>query len=153
LLFRGDYLNLLKTKKANFFPLDGTDKTDKTPSVSFVSCPVEEKNSLFSSGKEAGTRWLWRIEFPDRPAKIVSYTPPSTRAEVMADYPAAIRTEPLTPPMTSPGAPMICDEEMAIRAWLDRIGEHDPTTRAEVLGACRADYRARDYFVRRAVAL
>jgi hypothetical protein len=94
--------------------------------------------------------WLWRIEFSDRPAKIVSYTPPSTRAEVMADYPAAIRAEPLTPPMTSPGAPMSRDEETAIRAWLDRIGEHDPTTRAEVLTACRTDSGARDYYVRRA---
>jgi hypothetical protein len=91
----------------------------------------------------------WRIEFPDRPAKLVFCSPESSRDEVLTDYPAAVRAEPLTPPMTSPGTPMSRDEEAEILEWLDRIGEHDPTTRAEVLTACRQDAGARAYYLRR----
>jgi hypothetical protein len=95
--------------------------------------------------------WLWRISFSDhdRPAKIVSFSPEASYAEVMADYPDAIRAEPMAPPTTSPGAPMSRDEETGILGWLDRIGEHDQTTRAEVMVACRQDEDAKNYFVNR----
>lgn len=45
---------------------------------------------------------------------------------------------------------MTAVEEVAIRAWLSRIGEADPTTITEVLQRCENDADAREYFIRRA---
>ena len=47
---------------------------------------------------------------------------------------------------------MAADEEAAIRAWLEQIGETDPATISEVIKQCQRDKDARDYFIRRAVA-
>ena len=47
---------------------------------------------------------------------------------------------------------MAADEEAAIRAWLEQIGETDPATISEVIKQCQRDKDAREYFIRRAVA-
>jgi hypothetical protein len=65
-----DYIALLKAEKTKYFPLDSTDKTDKSllsvlsvpqteeknTFVSFVSCPLEEKKSLFQIAGHEGER-------------------------------------------------------------------------------------------------
>jgi hypothetical protein len=42
------------------------------------------------------------------------------------------------------------EDEMAIRAWLALIGETDLAVVREVLGNCRSNSEARDYFLGRA---
>jgi hypothetical protein len=106
--------------------------------------------SVAVANSQKTKHWQWRVSFSDRPAKLVFCSPESSRDEVMADYPAAIRAEPLTPPMRSPGVPMTDDEEAEILRWLDRIGEDDQETIAEVLTACWQDAEARGYYARRA---
>jgi hypothetical protein len=49
-------------------------------------------------------------------------------------------------------APMLANDESAIRAWLTLIGETDPATIAEVINQCQADAGARAYFTGRAAA-
>ena len=36
-----------------------------------------------------------------------------------------------------------------VNAWLDKIGEHDPDCRAEVLAQCKDDPTARQYYLSR----
>jgi len=48
--------------------------------------------------------------------------------------------------------PLTAEEEKAIRAWLELIGETDPATIAEVIERCQRDADARAYFLERAAA-
>lgn len=41
-------------------------------------------------------------------------------------------------------------DRQLINDWLDRINEHDPACRAEVLDQCKNDKEARAYYVSRA---
>jgi hypothetical protein len=45
------------------------------------------------------------------------------------------------------------EELVAIREWLARIGENDPSTVTQVLDQCRDDPEAGAYFLRRAKGL
>lgn len=47
-------------------------------------------------------------------------------------------------------APLATRDEAAILSWLDRIGEIDPVTIAEVLASCQRDKETRDYLKNRA---
>ena len=97
------------------------------------------------------SRW-WRIHYPDRVVE-VSFNPEATHAEILEWYPDAVAAEPFTPTIRQPMAPMTADEETAIRAWLEKIGETDPPTIAQVLAQCLNDADAQDYFKRRARGL
>jgi hypothetical protein len=154
-----DYIARLKAEKRNYFPLDGTDKTDKTTSVSFVSCPLEEKKSLSPKQDEpenvvandaTPTSWRWLLHFTDRNPLIVSFSPEASHAEVLADYPDAVAAEPADSiPDTGQPDPMTQGQETAIRGGLDRIGETDPAVIGEVLDACLRDVSARGYYLGR----
>jgi hypothetical protein len=45
---------------------------------------------------------------------------------------------------------MTASEESSVRGWLSSINENDPATIDEVLGNCRSNSEARDYFLGRA---
>jgi hypothetical protein len=147
-----NYLALLKGKSEKNIPIDRTDKTDKSTLVSFVSCPYEEKKSLFpNSRQEIEKSWCWRVEFPDRPALTVSYSPEVSREEVLADYPAAIRVVPVDSiPVAVESASLNPEDETRIRVWLESIGETGPAIVAETLELCQRDSGARGYFLGRA---
>jgi hypothetical protein len=155
-------------------PVDRTDKTDKRGLVSFVSCPHEEKKSLFpNSGRDAIaeppehriaeilrneelfsgdtsiTSWRWMLHFADRKPVEVTFSPEATHAEVLELYPAAVAAEPV-PDARRSLAPLTRDEEAAIRGWLKSIGETDPAIVAEILELCQRDSGARGYFLGRA---
>jgi hypothetical protein len=40
------------------------------------------------------TSWRWRIELPNRPPLVVSFSPEATHAEVLALYPASVAAKP-----------------------------------------------------------
>ena len=82
----------------------------------------------------------------------VACYPEATRAEILERHPGAVAAEPFTPSIRPPSAPLTGSEEAAIRAWLALIEEFDPATVAEVVGQCRRDADARDYFTGRAAA-
>lgn len=44
----------------------------------------------------------------------------------------------------------LANEEAKVRRWLDRIGEDDPVTINEIIGAIRSNPEARSYFLERA---
>jgi hypothetical protein len=52
--------------------------------------------------------------------------------------------------LKAPVTPLSAENESAIRAWLDLIGETDFETIAEVLEGCRRDAEVRAYFIKRA---
>ena len=69
-------------------------------------------------------------------------------ATVAVANPKEEKTSP--PAKASPGDTATASDETAIRAWLELIEETDPAIIADVLGRCRTDPEARDYFTRRA---
>jgi len=97
------------------------------------------------------SRW-WLIHYPERDPVEVACCPEATHTEMLERHPDAVAVEPFTPTIRQPSAPMIADEEQAIRAWLELIEETDPATIAEVIGQCQRDADARDYFAGRAAA-
>ena len=44
-------------------------------------------------------------------------------------------------------SPLAPEDEARLRSWLDRIGEDDQTIVEHVIGRCRDDGSARDYFL------
>lgn len=102
------------------------------------------------AGDTATAFHLWLIHYRDRdPVKVACY-PDTTHAEILERYPDAVAAELFTPTIRQPSAPLTASEETAIRAWLALIEETDPATIAEVIGQCRRDADARDYFTGRA---
>ena len=116
-----------------------------------VANPTEEKTSLPAKVRPGDTatayRW-WRIHYPDRVVE-VSFNPEATHAEILEWHPDAVAAESFTPTVRQPLAPLTADEETAIRAWLEKIGETDPPTIAQVLAQCLNDADAQEYFKRR----
>ena len=53
----------------------------------------------------------------------------------------------------APVSAMTAGEEAELRAWLDRIEEHDPAIRAHLLKQCREDAGHRAYFLKYAHGL
>lgn len=98
------------------------------------------------------TSWAWLLHYPDREPVELFTSPESTLAEVLRDFPEAIAAEPIPPAPTKPTAPLTAREESLIRAWLVLIEETDPATIADVLGRCRTDPEAKDYYTGRAAA-
>ncbi len=98
--------------------------------------------------KATVSRW-WLIHYPDRDPVEVARCPEATHAEVLERYPDAVAAEPFAPTILHPTAPMTAEDEAAIQAWLKLIEETDPATIAEVIGQCRRDANARDYFTGR----
>lgn len=107
-----------------------------------------------TGAKTASASWL--LHFPDRePLTVtVTFSPPSTHAEVLDAYPAAlVAAEPIESGRRHHDTPLAGDQEAAVLAWLSEIGETDETTIADVLTLCRQDEEARRYFLGRAVEI
>ena len=120
-----------------------------------VANPKEEKTAPLAkvgAGDTAtASRW-WLIHYPDRDPVEVACYPDATHTEILERHPDAVASEPFTPTIRQPSAPMTAEEETAIRAWLALIEETAPATIAEVIGQCQRDADARDYFTGRATA-
>jgi len=101
------------------------------------------------AGDTARSVW-WRLHFADREPLEIAFTPPETRAEVLAGRPGATEAEPFEPAITPPEKPLDVKEELLIRRWLSAIGERDEATIAAVIGRCLNDAAARGYFLERA---
>ena len=95
------------------------------------------------------SRW-WLIHYPDRDPLEVACCPEATHAEILERHPDAVAAEPSNTPVRLSASSITGDEERAVLRWLERIGETDPATIAEVLTACRRDIEARRYFLERA---
>ena len=105
-----------------------------------------------TGAKTASASWL--LHFPDREPLTVTFSPPSTHAEVLDAYPAAlVAAEPIESGRRHHDTPLAGDQEAAVLAWLSEIGETDETTIADVLTLCRQDEEARRYFLGRAVEI
>lgn len=104
------------------------------------------------AGDAATTTSRWLLHYPDRDLVEVACCPEATHAEILEWNPDAIAAEPFAPTVRHPSAPMTPDEALAIRAWLELIGEIDPATIADVLKQCNTDCDGRDYFIARAAA-
>lgn len=102
-----------------------------------------------AGGTATASRW-WLIHYPDRDPLEVACCPDATHADILERHPDAVAAEPFTPTIRPPSAPMTASEETAIRVWLALIEETDPATIADVIGQCRQDADARDYFTGRA---
>ncbi len=101
---------------------------------------------------ETASCW-WLIHFTDRDSVKVACCPEATRAEILGQYPNAVKAEPFTPTIRHPSAPLTASEEMAIRVWLTKIGETDPATVEQVVDQCQQDADARKYFLSRVTTL
>jgi hypothetical protein len=78
----------------------------------------------------------WLVTAADGAVMSITRSPPATLAEMRRDHPGVeIRTDPDPPP----GRPLDHESLAIIAAWLDHIGETDPTTRAEYLDGCIRD--------------
>ncbi|MFO1352590.1 MAG: hypothetical protein U1F68_18735 [Gammaproteobacteria bacterium] len=83
-------------------------------------------------------------------AKMATATPATlaTQETANAATVAQVATVAVAEPQPAATA-MTAEEETAIRAWLAHIEETDADIIAEVLNQCRADVKARAYFLRR----
>lgn len=97
------------------------------------------------------SRW-WLIHYADRDPVEVACCPDATQAEILERHPDAFAAEPFTATIRQPLAPMTAEEEAAIGAWLALIEATYPASIAEVIGQCRRDADARDYFTGLAAA-
>ncbi|MBL8397246.1 MAG: hypothetical protein JNL84_03740 [Candidatus Accumulibacter sp.] len=120
-----------------------------------VASPTSEKTAppakVGAGDTATASRW-WLIHYPDRDPVEVACCPEATHADILERHPGAVAAEPFAPTIRQPSAPLTASEETAIRAWLALIEETDPATIAEVIGQCRRDADARDYFTGRAAA-
>lgn len=89
----------------------------------------------------------WQVRYPDREPLVMHCSPQMRRAEVLALYPDATGAEPFTPSVRRRSAPMTGEEEATVRAWLAAIGDRDPASIADIIGACQRDADARRYFM------
>ncbi len=126
----------------------------RVATVTVAKAPQAETSSpakVGADGTAPTSRW-WLIHYIDRDPVEVACCPEATHAEILERHPDAIAAEPFTPTIRQPSAPLTASEETAIRAWLALIEETDPATIAEVIGHCKQDADARDYFNGRAAA-
>jgi len=65
----------------------------------------------------------WRLSLADGKTLTVFVPSGNTRADVLKDYPDATSAEAFTLDDSSPDAPMVGEEEAAVRAWLIRLGD------------------------------
>ena len=98
----------------------------------------------------SATAHHWLIHIAGNEPLLVGCAPAETQAAMLARYPAALKAEPYTPPLQLATSPLSGTDEAAVRAWLAHIGEIDPACINQVLGLCRQDATALDYFLRRA---
>lgn len=137
---------------------DGTVKVRGNPGAGDRWMPelrarkAEILAALQASADEA-THWLWRIRYMERPPMECAIVPAVTHDRILELHPGAVAAEPFEPIIRQPSAPLTAREEAAIRRWLESIGEHDPVQISAVLDSCRADRKARDYYLRRAAGL
>ena len=87
---------------------------------------------------ERASRW-WPLRFADREPLQAATCPPATHAEILQHYPSAFAADPRTASGPEPSTSLSAAEEQAVLDWLDRIGEADAATIAEVLTGCRRD--------------
>jgi hypothetical protein len=84
-------------------------------------------------------RRLWLVKTAGE-TRSASFCPPATVAEVRRAYPDVQSVEPEPEPEPGPApADLPPEVEAIVNRWLDHIGEHDPESRAEVLGNCARD--------------
>lgn len=114
--------------------------------------PTEENPAKTGAGDTATAYRWWLIHYPDCDPVEVAYCPEVTHAEILERHPGAVATEPFTPSIRQPSAPLSAEEETAIRAWLALIEETDPATITEVIGHCQRDADVRDFVTGRAAA-
>ena len=112
--------------------------------------PIPAPPANIGAGNAAAASHCWLIHYPDREPLAVVYYPEATHAKILERHPDAVTAEPFTPTIRQPSAPLTCDEETAIRAWLALIEETNPTTIAEVVNQCQRDADARAFFAGRA---
>lgn len=73
---------------------------------------------------------------------------PATSATQMGKHEGTVATVARTTEREH--APITSQAVTAVRRWLDRIGEDDPVTINEIIGAIRSNPEARSYFLERA---
>jgi hypothetical protein len=84
----------------------------------------------------AGTHRRWLVTAADGVVMSITRSPPATLAEMKRDHAGAeIRPE----PELAPVRPLDPEALAIVSAWLDAIGESDPTTRAEYIEGCARD--------------
>jgi hypothetical protein len=95
---------------------------------------------------EAMRSCWWRIRFKAGEVTIY-HRHPLTERQAFEAYPRALAVEAFKPPQSRP---LSAEQERAIRAWLDAIGEDEPLTVDDVLLSCRHDPEALAYYLQRA---
>ena len=98
------------------------------------------------SGEEP--RRLWLVTRPNGERLSLSCTPPATLADLQRRFPCA-HIEPEPAPEGGDPDP---EDAAIIGAWLDAIGETDPTIRTEILHRAASEPEARAAYFRAAVA-
>ncbi len=84
----------------------------------------------------AATHRRWLVRYQDGTELSITRCPPAALEQVAADHPSgSVRPDP-EPPL---GRPLDHEALAIIRAWLNAIGETDPTTRAEYIDGCARD--------------
>lgn len=111
---------------------------------------IREHKAEIVAALQASTSHRWLIHFAGHEPLEVVCAPAETQATMLARYPAALKAEPYTPQLQLASSPLSGTDEAAVRAWLAHIGEIDPACISEVLGLCRQDATALDYFLGRA---
>lgn len=85
---------------------------------------------------QAATHRRWLVICPDGLELSITRAPPATLAEMKRDHPGAdVRHD----PEPAPVRPLDPESLAIVSAWLDAIGETDPTTRAEYVDGCARD--------------
>lgn len=133
---------------------DTPDTSALLPQVSAQALPHQacspDPSATPQNIHPSATAHHWLIHFAGREPLEVVCAPAENQATMLARYPAALKAEPFTPPLQLASSPLGGTDEAAMRAWLAHIGEIDPACISEVLGLCRQDAAALDYFLGRA---
>lgn len=95
-------------------------------------------------------RRLWLVTLPNGERFSLSCTPPATRTDLRGRYPGAL-VEP-EPELEPEGGALDPLSAAIVGAWLDAIGETDPTVRAEILNRAAAEPEALALYLRLALA-
>lgn len=135
----------------------GGENLEKPPGAVLPILPLEGAFSNGSNGSTlpgpnaevARSRW-WRLHTADGGIKEVYSDPPTSAAEVLEGRSGIVSAEHFDPGTRTPTAPPNDTEEQEIRAWLQSIGETDIEVVANVLGRCRRDAEAKEYYLREA---
>lgn len=114
----------------------------------YSPCSPEKTIRVEVAGEEP--RRLWLVTLPRGERFSLSCTPPATLADLRGRYPGAlVEPEPERKPEGGSLDPL---SAAIVGAWLDAIGETDPTIRAEILDRAAAEPEALALYLRLALA-